>query len=679
MKIIDNLKMRSKFTLMLFFPIVGLMYFSLSEIATQYQVAREMGQIQVLSEYGVKASNLVHELQKERGMTAGFLGSKGKKFAVELPDQRVETDARYQELKSFLSDFDTSDYGSEFGSLVSAVQNDLNNLRNKRDQVNRLDIPLQSAIAFYTDLNTQLLDSVGKIATLSSNSDVARNAAAYVNFLQSKERAGIERAVLSNVFAADKFSGDLFERFLTLVNQQDTYLSVFDAFSSAEQRAYLKKAVSGKEVDEVRRLRSVAKSSNRKFGIDAAYWFKMSSVRINLLKDVENKLASDLSNLAEELDDAASDAFVQALLISILAVGVTLFFTFVVVRGVTGPLGDALARMRDIAQGEGDLTKRISVKSSDEIGLLCEAANSFIDKIHDVISNVKNSTAGLSDASNQVSSAAQNLSSGSSEQAASVEQTSASLEQMSATVNQNADNAKQTENMAITSADQADEGGKQVGETVSAMRAIAEKIAIIEDIAYQTNLLALNAAIEAARAGEHGKGFAVVASEVRKLAGRSEAAAGEISSLAKSSVDVAEGAGKLLDEIVPSIKKTADLVQEISASSEEQASGIGEVNSAMGQLDTVTQNNAALAEQLSATSEEMSAQTRALADMMSFFTVHKEKGGASSVESAGKSFSWQAEGAVTAPKVNASIPEAVVARAAQDTAYEAIPDEFERY
>lgn len=334
----------------------------------------------------------------------------------------------------------------------------------------------------------------------------------------------------------------------------------------------------------------------------------------------ESLMANDITHLTEVSDEAK---FMQ-ILVTVIAVLIGLIVAFFITRGILKSV-NALKSAATDYWGKGDLTYRMSFISKDELGDAAQVFNTFMDKIQGVISDVKISASGLSDAANQVSTASQDLSSGSSEQAASVEETSSSLEEMSATVNQNADNAKQTESMATTASVQAEEGGKQVAETVEAMKEIAEKIGIIEDIAYQTNLLALNAAIEAARAGEHGKGFAVVASEVRKLAGRSETAAGEISSLAKNSVSVAEGAGKLLEEIVPSIKKTADLVQEISASSEEQASGISEVNGAMGQLDTVTQNNAALAEELSATAEEMSAQTQALTEMMSFFKVDDGK------------------------------------------------------
>lgn len=615
---------------MLVFPIVGLLYFAVVEIFVEYNILSEMGKIKQLADYSVKASNLVHELQKERGMTAGYLGSKGKKFANKLPEQRSVVDKRLADLKVFLGENDIKEYGGQaLGQEVNSILNTLSSLSSKREAITNLNIAPKVAIGYITGINAKFLSSIGQVATLSSNAEVTNLASAYVNFLQGKERAGIERAVLTGTFGANKFAKGAYEKFLSLVVLQDTYVNVFKTFANDEQKAFFNETVKGPDVNEVNRLRNIAGKAELRakgFGIDGAHWFQVSTGRINLLKKVEDHLADNVSDRAHELYDSSKAGFISSLTIALAATLVTLIFSYLVVKGVTGPLGDALLRMRDIAEGEGDLTKRIDIQSTDEIGQLCGAANSFIEKIHGVISNVKSSASGLSDAANQVSTASQDLSSGSSEQAASVEETSSSLEEMSATVNQNADNAKQTETMATTASSQAEKGGEQVSQTVTAMADIAEKIAIIEDIAYQTNLLALNAAIEAARAGEHGKGFAVVASEVRKLAGRSESAAGEISSLAKSSVSIAEGAGKLLQEIVPSIKKTADLVQEISASSEEQASGITEVNGAMGQLDTVTQSNAALAEELSATAEEMSAQTQALSDMMSFFTVLDDGG-----------------------------------------------------
>ncbi|RYY73352.1 MAG: HAMP domain-containing protein [Gammaproteobacteria bacterium] len=306
-----------------------------------------------------------------------------------------------------------------------------------------------------------------------------------------------------------------------------------------------------------------------------------------------------------------------AVLIGALLAGIIL--AIFISRTISKPLtlaADAATRLSN-----GDLTVRIDVSSKDETGILMGAMQNMVAKLASIITEVRSSADSLASASEQVSSTAQSMSQATSEQAASVEETGASVEQMSASINQNTENAKVTDGMASKAAKEATEGGQAVQQTVGAMKQIAQRIGIIDDIAYQTNLLALNAAIEAARAGEHGKGFAVVAAEVRKLAERSQVAAQEIGELSSSSVQLAEKAGKLLDEIVPSINKTSDLVQEISAASEEQASGVSQINTAMTQLNQITQQNASSSEELAATSEEMSSQAEQLQQAMSFFTV----------------------------------------------------------
>ncbi len=290
-----------------------------------------------------------------------------------------------------------------------------------------------------------------------------------------------------------------------------------------------------------------------------------------------------------------------------------------IVEGIAVPLNEVVAVLMEMEKG--NLTLTVEGDYKGQLDDFKEAVNNTIAKLSGIIGEVRGSADSLSSASEEISATAQSISQATSEQAASVEQTSASIEEMSASINQNTDNAKVTEGMASQAAKQAGEGGQAVKDTVAAMKIIASKIGIIDEIAYQTNLLALNAAIEAARAGEHGKGFAVVAAEVRKLAERSQIAAQEIGELASGSVEKAEVAGKLLNEIVPAISKTSDLVQEISAASTEQSVGVGQINSAMGQLNQITQQNASASEELAATAEEMSGQAGQLQDLMAFFTV----------------------------------------------------------
>jgi methyl-accepting chemotaxis protein len=278
------------------------------------------------------------------------------------------------------------------------------------------------------------------------------------------------------------------------------------------------------------------------------------------------------------------------------------------------------------AATQGDFSRRIGLMGKSSFhSELCGKFNELLDTVSETIKEVRLAADHLSAASSQVSQTSQSLSHSASQQAANVEETTASLQEMSASVKQNAESATVTDGIAAKAAREAAEGGEAVSQTVEAMKSIATKIAIIDDIAYQTNLLALNAAIEAARAGEHGKGFAVVAAEVRKLAERSQVAAQEIGSLAGSSVDLAEKAGALLNQMVPSIQKTGALVQEISAASGEQSEGVAQITSAMGHLSSATQQTASASEELSATAEELSAQAAQLQELMGFFRLQEEK------------------------------------------------------
>jgi len=332
------------------------------------------------------------------------------------------------------------------------------------------------------------------------------------------------------------------------------------------------------------------------------------------LIDLQNEIMQEKN---QAMDKAFASARVTLIVLSILAALVTVVLAIFLTRGITRPLSEAVDVANNLSVG--NLNVKIVVDSKDETGMLLSAMQNMVTKLTEIITAVRSSADSLASASEEISATAQSLSQGSSEQAASVEETTASVEQMSASIDQNTENAKVTDSMAGKAAKEATEGGQAVSSTVEAMKKIAGKIGIVDDIAYQTNLLALNAAIEAARAGEHGKGFAVVAAEVRKLAERSQVAAQEIGELASSSVGLAEKAGKLLDEIVPSINKTSDLVQEIASASSEQSSGVAQINSAMGQLNQTTQQNASASEELAATAEEMSSQTEQLQQVMTFF------------------------------------------------------------
>ncbi len=309
---------------------------------------------------------------------------------------------------------------------------------------------------------------------------------------------------------------------------------------------------------------------------------------------------------------------------SCLAVGTLAMLTilYILFKRILTPLARCVKTAREVA--EGRLGTSISVRGNDELSLLAGALQTLINQTGHVVARVQGSSRSLNTSMEELSRSSQTLSDGATRQAAAVEEISASVEEMTANIKQNAENTRKTEQMATQAAQDAESGGEAVNKTETAMKTISEKITIVEEIARQTNLLALNAAIEAARAGEHGKGFAVVASEVRKLAERSGSAAAEIGALSASSVRIAQEAGAKLRSVVPSIRETAGLVQEITAANNEQYAGAEQVNKAIQQLDTVVQSNASASEELAASSVELSHQARQLMEAISFFSLEDD-------------------------------------------------------
>jgi methyl-accepting chemotaxis protein len=421
----------------------------------------------------------------------------------------------------------------------------------------------------------------------------------------------------------------------------------------------------------------------RKFALDgkenearAILLGSLRPLQLALMENVE-LLIRYQGELMENEGKNAHDLYLSSrtmmLTLAAIALGLVVIIAFWITRSITKPVGKCVGIAEEVAKG--DINMAIVVDRRDEIGQLMnamktmvanlkgtvdlagkiakgdlavevnilsekddlgKALQNMVGKLEEIVAEVRSAADNVASGSQEMGSSSEEMSQGATEQAAAAEEASSSMEQMVSNIRQNADNATQTEKIALKSAEDAREGGKAVSETVKAMKEIAEKISIIEEIARQTDLLALNAAIEAARAGEHGKGFAVVASEVRKLAERSQTAAGEISKLSSSSVEVAEKAGDMLSKLVPDIQKTAELVQEIAAASNEQNTGAEQINKAIQQLDQVIQQNASASEELSSTAEELSSQAEQLQGTIGFFRVKGGDGGTGRQIFAGK-------------------------------------------
>jgi methyl-accepting chemotaxis protein len=615
-----------KLRLLLAVPLLGMVLAMGNVLVPRWQQHGQAKTTQALMRVAVKSGVLIHALQVERASSSGFLQSKGKNLAAELPKIRQTTDSRRKEFDDALAALDPRRQSARMKADLEAALAGLARILTNRDAVTRLSTTAAESAELFTSVIAQMLRVVSAVGEGNNDAQIGRLATGYLAFLQAKEGAGIERALLIRVFTADRIEPIDFRRVLLGQGRQEALLAIFREHAPVEALQLLEAVNASGPAAQVTRMRESVYQSSERFGQDPTDWFKASTARINALYGVEAHVEGVIDASVGALARAAGRDLVWYSLLTLVALALTGVVGVVVSRGLQRQLGGEPAYAAHVARlvAEGDLTVAIETRPGDAHSLLA-ALKAMVERLARAIAEVRRAADALSAASEEVNATAQSLSQSSSEQAAGVEDTSASIDRMSASIRQNRDNAHATDGIAVKTSNEALRGGEAVKETVSAMKRIAETVQIVDDIAYQTNLLALNAAIEAARAGNHGKGFAVVATEVRKLAERSQIAAREIGQLTGSSVGKALAAGGLLDQIVPAICQTADLVRKISAASGEQAEGVGQVNTAMGQLNQTMQQNAAASEQLAATSEELGSQAEKLQKLMSWFQVGHAK------------------------------------------------------
>lgn len=574
--------------LLIFVPLlIALIYFASDQIIQSYKLKNSAARVVVLVELAAHNSRLVHELQKERGMSAGYLGSNGTDFANVLEKQRIDTDSKHAALKQFIaSSIEALKASPKVWQTIEKTNAMLSELASMRTGITDQRTPVADALAYYTNLNKWLLSVSGQAEKLSEIVDITRKLAAYYEFLQGKERSGIERAVLANTFGAGAFTEGMYRKFVTLVSEQNSYFSTFQVYSDDDIVASFAKIEASAASQEVESYREKAFADQ--LNQDAKAWFSASTKRIDLLAQQEELLTLDLlSRATEELNKDTQKFWFFLVLISVL-VSSSMIIELKLLRDMNAQIHGLNRTMKSAS--EKDLSQRCSVIVEDELGNISRNFNVMLDALNDAMLVMRKESNQLAlsaqDSTKTIETNAENLQA----QRSDVMQVVTAIEQMRASVEEVAQHIQLTSECTNLAKTQVVDSAQSVDASVNSIDAVNRKIEIvsgtisnlhqsssaisnvvevIQGIAEQTNLLALNAAIEAARAGELGRGFAVVADEVRSLALRTQTSTREIekivTELQNNSSNAYNQISDAMSDVSISVTKANDVKAQLAA------------------------------------------------------------------------------------------------------------------
>ncbi|MEA3229188.1 MAG: methyl-accepting chemotaxis protein [Campylobacterota bacterium] len=538
-----------------------------------------------------KLSLLIHETQKERGVSAGFLGSKGKKFTQILPKQRTLTDKRNRDLTLYINSLDLNRFNQKLKLEISAFKSDMSKIDSIRLDVSNLNISVKDEVHYYSAMNKKILNIVSLTAKLAQTPELVKALDSYANFLKSKERAGIERAVLSATFASDKFASGMFAKWITLVAEQNAFLNSSLAMANDDVKDFYKTTIDAPSVKKVNEMRDVArdKASSGNFNIDSVVWFQTITKKINLLKKVDDEIFIKNRDLLQEIA-LRSKIDTWTMVISYLLFTILMFIIILTIsRGVNKNVTTSLEKINYISNSF-DLTYNVVVDGKDEISYISQAVHkmvvAFTSTVHHAI-DISSTTLGESEKLTAVVTELEENSDSSDKKITEinvlVDEIGSKLDNVEESSIIVTEDLKETfdvldnfisklnlvvENIELNNAQQNDLSSK-VSSLTEQAKNIQDVLGIISDIANQTNLLALNAAIEAARAGEHGRGFAVVADEVRKLAERTQKSLDDISTNINLITHNVEEIAKGTDITSQNIQNISTSTQELISSSQE--------------------------------------------------------------------------------------------------------------